>query len=152
MTKMIVVVTGPAGAGKTTLSRTLCNLEELVYKNVGDLLLQCLPSDSVSDRREIGTAYLRRFGLSGYCDTLLSHASLGVVFDGVRLAAGLTALRNHYQVLHIHKEGAGGVPTTDESVSNDLAWLRSKADLIVPWFSGPPSSEAFQRIVSRLAS
>lgn len=125
----VIVVSGNTGTGKTELSRRLSRMIGFRCKNVGDMLSKFVPFES--DRRQIGTEFLSRYGIKEYCDLLLTAAAEPTILDGVRLYAGLSALRASTQdVLHIHRSDE---QRSADLFSQDTTQFELTADIRVPW-------------------
>lgn len=144
MTARILVVSGPPLSGKTVVSRVLCTRYSYEYCNIGDLMSARLqrPPD---DRRDIGPQFLKQFGIHGYATLLRRHTKDGILFDGLRLRAGLDAIANVAEPVLIFKDG----PREDAVVEGqeyDIRWLRTAADVILPW--APEPSQLVNEVAS----
>ncbi len=142
---MPVVVTGPAGSGKSKLAKAIALRGGWQHVNVGDVLKEHLLASgvTVNHRRDIGPAYLRLFKLEGYVRTVHGLLLLsGHVIDGVRIASALTEARDkRIQFFHVVRSGdptwrlapsepyAREMPEMKQTLDYDAPWTWDKADL-----------------------
>lgn len=129
------VVSGPSGSGKTSFANWVASVRGTRAANVGDSLAQRLRANGVqmAEREQIGSAFLGRYGLSGYLEVVCDIALANDVLDGVRLAPSLEGLRvQGFEIVHFFRERPDGSLEGD-IYEVDLAALRANADHIVPW-------------------
>ena len=149
-----IVVTGPDGSGKTTLSQLLCEMTRSRVVNVGDALRHRLAGIGVTvqDKAEIGPEFFTHFGVEDYlCVVTQIVSGSDVIVDGLRLYSALAKIRNMAEVTLIYRERS---PATRDSMashvepySTDLQKFAAEADIFVPWAASP---ESLPSLVSRL--
>lgn len=140
MTGAVLLVSGPPRAGKTVVSRLLCDRFGYEYCNIGDLMVQRLAVQP-RNRTEIGPRFLSQFGIDGYTKLLRQRAKSDMLFDGLRLRAGLEAVSEVAEPFLVFKDGPaeGGVT---EGREYDIAWLRAAAAVTIPWIDDEARLEA----------
>jgi hypothetical protein len=138
-----IVVTGPAGSGKSKLARAIAERAACPYVNVGAVLHNRLIERGIAPahRREIGRLYEEHFGPDSYVDVVLGLMDGGVVVDGVRLVAALRMAQDKgLPFFHVMREGRPGwalAPT--EPFAGDIAAMRTMRPppWLVPWVADP---------------
>ena len=135
MSSPVLFVSGRPRSGKTVVSRLLCDRYGFEYRNIGDLMAQRLAVQP-PNRRQIGPRFLRQFGVDGYTDLLRQQARVGVLFDGLRLRAGLEAVADIAVPRLIFKDGPQEATLT-KGLEYDIPWLRTAAAVVVPWTDDP---------------
>jgi hypothetical protein len=148
-----IVVTGPAGSGKSKLSRAIADRAKCPALNVGNLMEQELlrRGSIMSHRRDIGPVFLERLGQQAYADLVVDALRPGVVVDGVRLAVALKeAAARHRRIFHVARtERPGWVVAPSEPFAADVLALRETADLVVSWM---PTSADLEAEATRIIS
>jgi dephospho-CoA kinase len=90
MSLPIIIVTGPAGSGKSTAARLLAaNIGARLF-NVGDLLRSYLAGEGVypTEKSAVGPMFIERHGRSMVFELMRRHLEErreAVIYDGVRL-------------------------------------------------------------------
>lgn len=135
MTERVLIVSGASKSGKSVVSRILCDRYQFECCNIADLMASQL-TPAPDERREIGPRFLAQFGVDGYAALLRTHTREGIVFDGLRLRAGLDAIAAVAQPLLIFKDGENGDPNY-YGQDYDVPWLRTAADLVLGWTPAP---------------
>jgi hypothetical protein len=132
-----IVVTGPAGSGKSKLTKAIVERSHCRSVNVGTLMEQELLRQEihVNHRRDIGRLYLQQIGEKAYIDLVVESLRPGVVVDGVRLAAALNEarLRNKafFHVARAERPGQSVAPS--EPFAQDVRTMQTRANVVVQW-------------------
>ncbi|MEU4688781.1 AAA family ATPase [Actinoplanes sp. NPDC023714] len=146
-----IVVTGPAGSGKSKLSRAIAERANCPAVNVGSLMEQELLKHGMvmNHRRDIGPAFLERLGQHAYVDLVVDALRPGVVVEGVRLAVALKeAAARRRPLFHVARtERPGWQVAPSEPFAADVLAMRDAADLVVGWL---PTSAALEREATRV--
>jgi len=132
-----IVVTGPAGSGKSKLTKAIVERGHCRSVNVGTLMEQELLRQEihVNHRRDIGRLYLQRIGEKAYIDLVVESLRPGVVVDGVRLAVALDEARlRHKAFFHVARAERPGQPIApSEPFAHDVRTMQKRADVVVRW-------------------
>lgn len=140
MSDHLLIITGRAGTGKSTVATALASHFGLRVRNIGDILAVRM-GGSFSDRSIIGPTFLNRFGFDAYRDLVLEAAQAGTVLDGLRsptVLRDLLLMRRSVatmQCISCYCEHVG-VSSADpyDHWSDEI---KHEALVVLPWFQGP---------------